>query len=334
MQLDFAQSFALWRLPRENKINYLAGTPMTFESVPAALKMRSCQFVFAPFAVSQKFPVVALVGDFQNIVLDEAIQKVSIANCEFSRENYFSQFEKFVEPLRAGTLSKIVLARRERVFAADKLNLLAIFQNALACYPDAFVYLFHSPLTGTWLGCSPEILLSSQNFWKTVALAGTQKVGETWDAKNCAEQKLVADFVREQLALAGTPIIAEKTETVFAGTVGHLKTEFNLAPLNFEQAANLVNRLHPTPAVAGTPRDDAVDFILKNEAFPREYYAGFVGEWSENSANLFVNLRCMKIAGTQLLLYAGGGLLASSVTENEWQETTAKLETIKRLFNC
>jgi isochorismate synthase len=91
----------------------------------------------------------------------------------------------------------------------------------------------------------------------------------------------------------------------------------------------LLNLLHPTPAVAGLPKEEARRFILENEGYPRRYYSGFAG-WLDTAgrSDLYVNLRCMHIRPHRLTLYSGGGLLPSSVMETEWRETEDKLQTM------
>ena len=76
-----------------------------------------------------------------------------------------------------------------------------------------------------------------------------------------------------------------------------------------------------------------LDFILSNERFPRQYYSGFVGPLLiEQSTHLYVSLRCMHICGSKYQLYAGGGLLPESIEEQEWQETEAKMKTMRSLL--
>ena len=134
----------------------------------------------------------------------------------------------------------------------------------------------------------------------------------------------------------------------------HLQTKISglLKPENGLQS--VIAKLHPTPAVCGLPKENAKQFILKNEDYKREYYTGFLGEINikqaktrntnrrnvENNAygsvktisHLFVNLRCLQIKDNQALIYVGGGITKDSVPENEWEETVAKSKTVKNLL--
>ena len=75
------------------------------------------------------------------------------------------------------------------------------------------------------------------------------------------------------------------------------------------------------------------DFIVDHEHSPRQYYSGYLGPINyPQSTHLYVSLRCMQIERSRYLLYAGGGLLRESSEEKEWQETEAKLATMRSLL--
>ena len=102
---------------------------------------------------------------------------------------------------------------------------------------------------------------------------------------------------------------------------------------------NLLNALHPTPAVCGMPKTATRNFIMHNESAPRDYYSGFAGTLNpDGDTNLFVTLRCMKIAQQhnaepdEYTLYAGGGLLKDSTCQSEWEETESKMNTMRQTF--
>ena len=80
------------------------------------------------------------------------------------------------------------------------------------------------------------------------------------------------------------------------------------------------------------PKEAACRFILRSEHLSRSYYSGFSGRIGDGRAMLYVTLRCMQLSRTVCRLYAGGGLLKESIEENEWQETEAKLDTMRQLL--
>ena len=117
---------------------------------------------------------------------------------------------------------------------------------------------------------------------------------------------------------------------------------------------DLISILHPTPAVCGTPRELALDFIRSSENYDREYYTGFFGELniSENSStrnskrnienrayqtikestDLAVNLRCMKLINNTAVLYSGGGITKDSDPGQEYIEIYNKIQTVKSIL--
>jgi len=97
---------------------------------------------------------------------------------------------------------------------------------------------------------------------------------------------------------------------------------------------DLLQELHPTPAVCGLPKREAFGFIVRHEHTPRQYYSGFMGPLEMNAGtHLYVSLRCMQMTETKYRLYAGGGLLKESRMESEWQETEAKMQPMRQLLN-
>ena len=192
---------------------------------------------------------------------------------------------------------------------------------------------------------TPEILLQNNgNTWQTMALAGTLKLPEqtsamtldglAWGKKERAEQQLVTDYIAESLQALGIRYTVTPPYTVRAGALAHLRSDFSFALDSSKLLGNLLDALHPTPAVCGLPKQEARAFILENEGCSRRYYSGFAGTLNMPAlgTHLFVTLRCACIAPQSVVCYAGGGLLAASNEEKEWQETQAKLQTIQVLL--
>ena len=119
-----------------------------------------------------------------------------------------------------------------------------------------------------------------------------------------------------------------------AGNLLHLRTDFavQLNQVPFPNlGTDMLRLLHPTPAVAGMPKQPALEFLRRHEGYDRAYYAGFLGPVNlpeTGSSRLFVNLRCLQLRPNEAILYAGTGLTADSDPTREWQETELKLQTI------
>ncbi|MCK4992953.1 MAG: chorismate-binding protein, partial [Bacteroidales bacterium] len=96
---------------------------------------------------------------------------------------------------------------------------------------------------------------------------------------------------------------------------------------------DFVDAMHPTPAVAGQPKEDAINFIKQLEPHDRDYYTGFLGPMSTHGeTDLFVNLRCMKVTPDYISLYVGGGITLESDPAEEWNETCLKALSLLKIM--
>ena len=93
-----------------------------------------------------------------------------------------------------------------------------------------------------------------------------------------------------------------------------------------------LDQLHPTPAVAGLPKGEALDFIVDREPLDRSFYGGYFGLKCNEKSRYYVNLRCMQLFNKSYALYAGGGITKDSEPAAEWQETEAKMDTMKNVI--
>jgi isochorismate synthase len=94
-------------------------------------------------------------------------------------------------------------------------------------------------------------------------------------------------------------------------------------------ANQVLHSLHPTSAVCGMPKQEALSFILEKEGYNRAFYSGFLGPVHlQGQSNLFVNLRCMQLQKTSAILYVGAGITQDSIPCAEWDETVLKSKTL------
>ncbi|NDV58457.1 isochorismate synthase [Bacteroides sp. 519] len=336
------KSFAVYRIPGDNCLNLIQQEEEPYTLSDFGSLNRKSGFVIAPFVITEKTPLVLLTGKEQRIeVADKEYSSATVVNnTHIIEELYRERFNVFITSLNNGELDKLVLSRKAECERAQNFSPGSTFLKACQWYIRSYVYLCHTPQTGTWLGCTPEIILSGEGqSWHTVALAGTQplqngNLPEVWDEKNKKEQALVAGYIKAQLNTLGITVTEKGPYTVRAAELAHLKSDFAFSLPNNDYLGDLLTLLHPTPAVCGLPKEKAYRFILENEGYSRRYYSGFIGmlDW-EKGSNLYVNLRCMEILKDKLCLYAGGGLLPSSTLEEEWQETEDKLFTIKKVMS-
>ncbi len=347
MQSD--ASFALFRLPRESAYTIVAqeGKPTELGRIEDVRDR--CGVLIAPFLKTEDCPIVLVRADVcETLPLPSALSSSStlkIRGAYSDRQAYSAAFRECLHRLKNNQLAKVVLARREKVhFEGSGLDVVSIFFRACQENPQSYVSLWKTAQTGVWLTATPELLLSStaEGVCHTVALAGTMTADtpdclavEKWSDKNRDEQEIVADYVNSALSpIVGNSLSKSKLRVQLAGSIAHLVNDFSFRTNSINGVGEILKRLHPTPAVCGYPLQEALATIQHTEKFPRRYYAGFSGPLNlKEGTSLFVSLRCMNIAESEALLYAGGGLLPQSVEEDEWRETCRKLETMRHLFS-
>ena len=365
-------AFAIFRLPYEAQCQLLIQQEGQPEELPSVSSLSGKDgFVMAPFAVDKRYPVLVihpdttlsinpdeLLTDRQpwrdtlESILAEPKQHEKVRKS--SHSNYAIDFANFHSQVLEGEFSKIVLARCVREKYDEGRTPLMMFADACSRYPRMFVALVSTWRSGTWLMATPEVLLEGVGtHWSTVSLAGTMALGENqldfddppsrepvgkydfkWDIKNIQEQRFVSTYITESLEQVADFIEEKGPYTVRAGKLVHLKSDFNFTMSHPEDIGRLLSILYPTPAVCGLPKDNARDFILRNEFTPRQYYSGFAGPMGSDSAtHLYVSLRCMRIDEGGCCLFAGGGIMAGSEQEVEWKETEDKMCTMKDIMH-
>ena len=322
-------------------------------------------FIFAPFDSKEEVVLIPLEHSetLSVVTLEPSIQinkaKLSSIENDSAKTFHINLVEKGIETIKQGNLRKVVLSRKE-VIPVSEVNPFEIFERMLSHYPSAFVYCFYHPKVGTWLGATPETLLKIEGHKIfTTALAGTQKYEGSmevhWGSKEMEEQQLVTNFIVDNLKPLVNHMNLDAVQTIKAGGVLHLRTNISgTLSSNTVDFQQILNTLHPTPAVCGVPKAEAKAFILQHENYHREFYTGFLGELNlkekrsrqtmrhnaENDAfttvitvsNLYVNLRCMQLKNAQTMIYVGGGITKDSIPEAEWEETVNKAQTIKSVI--
>jgi len=238
-----------------------------------------------------------------------------------------------------GRLDKAVLSRRVCLEAASAIDITGVLRRLEASAPESTIFAV-SRGRRTFLGATPERLVSLRGReLRTMAMAGSARratdastddalAAELLDSdKEREEHEVVVAMLREALAPVTEQLsIAPKPEVARFRHVQHLVTPVSGRLREDADVLTLVGRLHPTPAVGGTPRELALELIAEEEPHERGWYAGPVGWIDRNGDGEFVvALRSGVISGKQATLYAGCGIVADSDPEREWEESSTKL---------
>ena len=261
-------------------------------------------------------------------------------------QHFEAAVERAVERIAAGEVTKVVLAREVRVHSPRAIDPAAVYDGLRTGFPSCFCYLVGTPELA-FLGASPELLARREGQRvQTVALAGTRRrsadpavdshLGEQLlsSPKDREEQAIVTRRIKRTLEPVSVWVAAaEEPVLVKVLNVQHLATPIRAQLADPLPAVEVVERLHPTPAVGGEPRERALPLIPALEGLDRGWYAGPVG-WTDlyEDGEFCVALRCALLRGNSGHLYAGEGIVRDSVPSEELAANEAKLQALLPLL--
>ncbi len=249
------------------------------------------------------------------------------------RRSWSEQVRRTTEAISAGRIEKAVLARRLDLSFDRPVDVPGTVARLAQQNPGAAVWSWRLA-GGDFVGASPELLMSyRQGRLSTACLAGTRLDGAAvpWRDKERREQAVVEDYVDRSFRALG--LVPRHTEIgeLRQGSFTHLVATVEAAAPDPSAFYRLLKGLHPTPALAGEPQDQALAWIRREEPFGRGYYGGVVG-WAEpdGEAEAVVAIRSAWVVGSRAHLFAGAGLVLGSEPAAEWRETGAKLNVVQR----
>lgn len=255
-----------------------------------------------------------------------------------SREGFEAAVTQAVAAITAGSVEKVVLARDLTAEVAKDFDLRPVLAKLAERYPSCWVY----SVDGTF-GASPELLVRvSHGQVSARVLAGTagrgtdpgvdQAIANALAAshKNLAEHAYAVDSLVNALAPFCDHVDADTEPFSLAlPNVWHLASDVHGVLKQDASVLNLASALHPTAAVAGTPRREALELIEKLEPFDRGRYAGPVG-WigADGDGEWAIALRGGQLGDGKITAYAGCGIVAESEAQAELAETDLKFQPV------
>lgn len=248
--------------------------------------------------------------------------------------------EAATDRIRAGELNKVVLARAAELRFAEPVQLLPVLQHLARRYADCYRFLFEPRPRFAFYGASPELLANVQGLqFSTMALAGSigRSATSTEDRrlsqrllnsqKDRYEQQIVVDKMRDRLRPLAQSLEIAPTELLKLSNIQHLQTPLSGRLKRATGVLPLVEALHPTPALGGDPRPDALRLIRKLEPIPRGWYGAPVGTIDSRLEGEFaVAIRSAVAQESRAWVYAGAGIVADSQPLPEWEETELKFQ--------
>ncbi len=296
-----------------------------------------------PALSSASFAEAASVAEKNRVTLPAVTQveraaRVALKPGLQTEEGFLAAVDSAIARIRTGEVSKVVLARDLVGHLETGDDIRSTIVNLAQSYPDCWTY----SVDGL-IGSSPETLVRvHDNRMDARVLAGTASRGvdaasDIDSASELASSTKDLDehgFAVRSVVEALAPFTSHLTTsdgpfTLKLPNLWHLATDIAGALTQGSTSLDLVQALHPTAAVAGTPTDAAVEIIASLEPFDRGRFAGPVG-WigADGDGEWAIALRCAQITGSTITAYAGCGIVADSVPETELNETIMKFRPV------
>ncbi|KAA8734716.1 isochorismate synthase [Acinetobacter qingfengensis] len=266
-----------------------------------------------------------------------------------AQNNFEQAVEAALDVFAATEIEKVVLSQAVDVEFDQAHDALFLARKLAQQNPHAYVFSVALNHGQYLLGASPELLLfkdadqvisnplaGSRPKTRQSEIDSQHKTNLESSAKDQYEHRMVVNNIAQNIAPYCYELsVSEVPHILETSTMFHLSSLFRgKLRADSPNALNIALKLHPTPAVCGTPTDLAKQFILNNEGYDRDYYAGLVG-WmdAEGNGTWIVTIRCGLLDRQKMRLYAGAGIVSGSRAREEWLETEAKMQTMLNAFN-
>lgn len=255
------------------------------------------------------------------------------------RELYKQAFRKIKQFIGQDPQRKAVLGRRTTFRICCSLE--QMVRQMMTAPRDHSLYLYAPAEHACYCGMTPERLFRRQGnrIW-TEAVAGTADVSDPvlagkllQSTKNNLENRIVRDWITVILARRCRSVTASGPEKIRYGSLVHICRKIEGVLQGCPDDGDLVAALHPTPALAGEPREEALAVIRDAENFHRGWYGGIFGCQEEGVSEYCVMIRGMLTREDKAYIYTGGGIVRDSDAEEEWQELNSKLKCIQDSFD-
>lgn len=278
--------------------------------------------------------------DIRKIEISSQSGEITWANGTIEEEKWRNQVSKAIDAIKSGRLEKVVLARDLQANSTTKIDLNNLLQKLEIEYPSTWVFLVDG-----LVGATPELLVRlNKSLITSRVLAGTiQKTGNedrdlalaaslAKSSKDLEEHEYAVKSVADSLApFCSSTNVPESPFVLHLSNVMHLATDVTGVLNDSAKQADiftLIENLHPTAAVCGTPTNVAKKLISELETMNRSRYAGPVG-WidAQGDGEIAIALRCGELSdgNKSIRIFAGCGIVAGSDPITEYAESQAKL---------
>ena len=255
------------------------------------------------------------------------------------RAGWGRNVEEALAAFGRGRLGKVVLARRAGFGFAEAVDPYALAENLVGATPGSFHFFVEPEEGAAFLGASPERLFRRQGrYVESEAVAGTRPRG----LSDADDEGLRDELLRSEKDLSEHGFVRVGIREALGRLCDALEVEEDVCEMRLASRRHLVSRvrgklrdgttdaqvlraLHPTPAVGGYPKGEALREIRLREGFDRGLYAGPICWIGRDSSEFAVGIRSGLLRGRELALYSGAGIVPGSEPEEEWAEIEGKI---------
>lgn len=260
---------------------------------------------------------------------------VRVANISEDRAGWGALVAGAVRRIAVGrineaSLQKVVAARPIKVALSAAPEPEQVVAALAAMHPGCVTFAVPDQVDRFFAGATPETLVRIEGTRVFAdALAGTVPPGAAPSDKELREHAFVVDAIKSALAPLSSAVHVDAAPSLVPlRNLAHLKSNVSAELRTGVRLAEVVEALHPTPAVCGTPAEAARAWIREHEGFDRGWYSGAVGWVSDDAAQLCVALRSALFEGASATLFVGAGLVEGSDADAEWDETARKSSAV------
>lgn len=314
-------------------------TPFFFNNIKDTLSVPN-GFFLQPFLILQPAVFLPKVAKL-NVELAQAplgrTQMYTQSNPGVStiKETFVSHVKVIQKQIQNGVIQKAVAVRRTTLPFHSQVSFFQLIEQLKTHASHAYCTLFAGK-SGVYLAASPELLLAGNPHQTLItdALAGTAP----WTQKNEMgtkeknEQEWIVTHLEEVFKKRQIPFNKEADTLHRAQNLVHYLNRFTFSLSQPHDWYPLLSLLHPTPAVGGYPKDQALELIASLENNARGWYSGFAGFVSPQYLHFSVNIRCAVIQNNHITFWAGAGITQDSDPEKEWNETEIKTQVMQQLL--
>ncbi|MDX1510820.1 MAG: isochorismate synthase [Nitriliruptorales bacterium] len=275
---------------------------------------------------------------------DVATDRPRFAGSSIPDAHWLVAVHEALDQIRGGHVTKVVLARDHAVWSHEPFDTGLLVRRLHERFAGCFT--FH---VDGLVGASPELLvrrfgrdITSEVFAGTASRSDDATADErlaqelAHSDKNLREHALARESVATPLGeLCDDLDVPPTPQLRMLANVHHLATRITGRLRADTSVGELVDLLHPTAAVGGTPRFEAVELLRRLEGMDRGRYAGPVG-WldSRGDGEFAIALRCAELSGARARLFAGAGVVEGSLPEDELEETRLKLLAMRGVMEA